>query len=524
MKIENDLVVENDIPSIINFSNNGNPTRISSSNKADVELVPTKLYEFILDGFNNSGGPQGVAAHFTLPFGICAFAYFNPRKMPDLPSASATRNEPAFSGKKTGIVTGGMQLHVEANPPDDAEITPTDNHLAYFLGSARQLAMANSAATILGNKITDAFNNEFSSGPNARVPLERIDFSGYGASIFSKWLNESANFGRVSQVTFDVMIGRTAHEVIQIKSILFPWDVPVVRSIVIQRKNTGIVTRWDSGWVATGPGRFEFLSNVQNVDPEFSPYKFHPGTVTGIYNVREIRDVSEEMDIFIPKLKGTRFSGVYFNGDIEIENIIRGALPKTGSEPTGFSRVHSVGQFGYVMLADTGKVNDQTTLGQLFPPAQFKELLNDPKVGGSLGGPVNAVMDIAGSGQRMQLTRVDISASNEPNVTFVVSVRGTVELPKEGSWTVAKCLPSKDVSTVNAEEAVPLIRNGIMTVRRQGVAVTRKIAYNGSRHSLGDPSEIDKYATNAPRCSRPPIQLFTNYGYAKNIIQTPIVF
>ena len=498
MKIENDLVVENDIPSIINFSSNGNPTRISSSNKADVELVPTKLYEFILDGFNDSVGPQGVAAHFTLPFGICAFAYFNPRKMPDLPSAIATRNEPAFSGKQTGLVTGGMQLHVEANPPSDAAITPTDNHLVYFLGSTRQLAMANSAATILGNKITDAFNNEFSSGPNARVPLERIDFSGYGASIFSKWLNESANFGRVSQVTFDVMIGRTAHEVIQIKSILFPWGVPVVRSIVIQRKNTGIVTRWDSGWVATGPGRFEFLSNTKDVDPEFSPYKFHPGMVTGIYNVREIKDVSEDMDIFIPKVSGTRFSGVYFNGDIEIENIIRGALPKTGSEPTGFSRVHSVGQFGYVMLADTSKVTDKTMLGQLFPPAQFKELLNDPKVGGSLGGPINAVMDIAGSGQRMQLTRVDISASNEPNVTFVASVRGTVELPKEGSWTVAKCLPSKDVSTVNAEEAVPLIRNGIMTVRRQGVAVTRKIAYNGSRHSLGDPSEIDKYATNAP--------------------------
>ena len=498
MKIENKLVVEPDIPPIITFIANGSPTRISSARKADVELAPTKLYEFILDGFNDSGRPQGVAAHFTLPFGICAFAYFNPRKMADLPSANATRNEPAFSGKKTGLVTGGMQLHVEANPPDNAEVTPTDNHLAYFLGSARQLPMANSASTILGNIITDSFNNEFSGGPNARVPLERIDFSGYGASIFSKWLNESANFGRVSQVTFDVLIGRTAHEVIQIKSILFPWGVPVVRSIVIQRKNTGIVTRWDSGWVATGPGRFEFLSNVKDTETEVSPYKFHPGMVKGIYDVREIRDVSEEMDIFIPEVNGTRFSGVYFNGDVEIENIIKGALPKTGSEADGFFRVHSVGQFGYVMLADTGKVTDQTTLDQLFSPAQFKELLNDPKVGGSLGGPVNAVMDIAGSGQRIQLTRVDISASNEPNVTFVVSVRGTVELPKEGSWTVAKCLPSKDVSTVNAEEAVPLIRNGIMTVRRQGVEVTRKIAYNGSHHSLGDPLEIDKYATNAP--------------------------
>src|SRR5688572_28815631 len=104
--------------------------------------------------------------------------------------------------------------------------------------------------------------------------------------------------------------------------------------------------------------------------------------------------------------------------------------------------VHSIGQFGYVMLADTSKLTDKTTLETLFPAHLFKQLLNDPKIGGSLGGPVNAVMNIASSGQRMQVSRVDVSPSNGPNVSFVVSVKGTVELPKEGSWAVVKCLPS----------------------------------------------------------------------------------
>jgi hypothetical protein len=496
MSIENPLADNTGIPRIINFSSNGNPTRLSSARKTEVVLAPRNLYEFIVDGFNSADRPYAVAAHFTLPFGICAFAYFNPREIIDLPQSRTTVNSPEFSNKKVGAVTGGMQLHVEALPPPGVNISDTDNHLAYFVGSATQFPFANSTQTILGDKITPAFNNEFSTGPNARVPLERIDFAGYGASIFSKWLNESANFGRVSQVTFDVMIGRTAHEVIQIKSILFPWGVPVVRSIVIQRKNTAIVTRYDSGWVATGPGKFEFLSNVKGVSQESSPYVFHPGMVTGIYDVREIRDVPKEMDITIesPPNNKIRFTGVYFNGDIEIENIVKGAWRQTKDQ---YSMVHSVGQFGYVMLADTSTLTDKTTLATLFPADLFKQLLNDPKIGGSLGGPVNAVMNIASSGQRMQVSRVDVSPSNGPNVSFVVSVKGTVELPKEGSWAVVKCLPSKDVIPLNPNEAVPVIRHRKLTVERIGTVVKSKLEVTDSHHCLGDPADIDQYAPNA---------------------------
>jgi len=242
MKIENPLVQENDIPAIINFGNNGDPTRISSAKKNEVELVPRKLYNFIIDGFISAEKPYGVAAHFSLPFGICAYAYFNPIIVEDLPHARARTNEPSFSNKKTGQISGGMQLHVESIPPPGAVVSAADNHKAYFIGSARQLPIANSnTVTILGSKITPQFM-EFTEGMNAKVPLQRIDFSGYGASIFSNWLNEKANFGRVNQVKFDVMIGRTAHEVIQIRSILFPWGAPVVRSVVIQRKNSGTVT------------------------------------------------------------------------------------------------------------------------------------------------------------------------------------------------------------------------------------------------------------------------------------------
>jgi hypothetical protein len=516
MRVENTLVPEADVvPPIINFSNNGNPTRISSAQKAEVILAPKKLYQFILDGFNKVEKPHGAAANFTLPFGICAFAYFNPNKIVGLPSAKACANEPAFTSKKTGELSGGMQLHINALPVTPLKGKSVADKQAYFIGSATQMpTAADNSNNILGQKILSQFA-EFSNSFTAKVPLERIDFSGYGASIFSNWLNESANFGRVSQVKFDVLVGRTAHEVIQIKSILFPWAVPVVRSIVIQRKNTGIVTRYDSGWVAQGPGEFDFRSHtdIGGIRPEGNPYNFHPGMVKGIYNVREIRELPDTMDLLIEnKLKQKiRFSGVYFNGDIQIENIIKGGLPKTATIP---QRVHSVGQFGYVMLADPKFVNDTTKLTELFPAESFKNLLTNPKIGGSLGGPVNAVMNIASTGQRMQVSRVDISASSEANTTFVVAVRGTIELPKEGSWTVVKCLPSKDIIPLNPAEAVPVIRNGLLNI------ITGNIAFNNSSHCLGDPAEIDKYA---PLAAAPALQysLLQTTGTQKLLFRRP---
>ncbi|MBC7745707.1 MAG: hypothetical protein H7096_11445 [Flavobacterium sp.] len=518
MKVTNPLVQENDVPDIINFRDNGSPTRISSAGKNEVALAPKNLYGFIIDGYNKAEDPHALTAHFTLPFGICAFAYFNPKKIDGFPGATTSANEPVFLSKKTGVLSGGMQLHIEATAPTASRLNTQPDKQAYFIGSARQMRIADDRSNnILGTIIAGQFNGEFADSANAKVPLERIDFSGYGASIFSNWQNERANFGRVNQVKFDVLIGRTAHEVIQIKSILFPWGVPVVRSVVMQRKNSGIVTRYDSGWVAQGPGEFDFRSGIAGFNrPEINPYRFHPGLVTGIYNVREIRELPDNMDILVTNASGNaiRFSGVHFNGDIQIENIIKGGLPITDAVP---QRVHSAGQFGYVMLADPKLVDDKTTLRNLFPAESFKKLLTNSKIGGSLGGPVNAVMNIAATGQRMQVTRVDVSVSNEVNTSFVVAIRGTIELPKEGSWTVVKCLASNDTVPLNVAEAVPVIRNGLLGFDLKG---KRSVDFKNSSHCLGDPAEIDKYT---PGAAVPAIQysLLQTTGTQKLLFRRP---
>ena len=65
------------------------------------------------------------------------------------------------------------------------------------------------------------------------VPLRRIDFSGYGASTFSEWIDSNASGPAVTKVQFEASIGRTALEVIQVVSVIYPYCIQVVRTITM---------------------------------------------------------------------------------------------------------------------------------------------------------------------------------------------------------------------------------------------------------------------------------------------------
>ena len=94
------------------------------------------------------------------------------------------------------------------------------------------------------------------------MPLSRIDFSGYGASIFSHWEDPTAAIAAASKAYFDVFIGRTAQEVIQVRSLLYPWGVRVVRTITLTRASDAYVFRFDTGWQAESDGVYDFSYKV----------------------------------------------------------------------------------------------------------------------------------------------------------------------------------------------------------------------------------------------------------------------
>ena len=128
-------------------------------------------------------------------------------------------------------------------------------------------------ATTLGEDVSVIFNGEFFEPPTnlddqRGVPLTRIDLSGYGASTYSNWINKEAQFASTSQARFDVLVGRTAHEVIQVKSIVYPWGIRVVRTITLFRVGSGYVYRFDTGWKAESDGKFDFRFKYAHRQPD----------------------------------------------------------------------------------------------------------------------------------------------------------------------------------------------------------------------------------------------------------------
>jgi hypothetical protein len=512
----------------IPFPDHGVPTRIASANRADVALAPAAVAKYIVDGFNDEKNEFAAAAHFALPFGMNAVAFFHPFvkdvelrtfKLPKSETKIVIKepyaysilslNQPRFTFKNRGLF-GAMQIKVasEGAPNiqrDENELPDPSFHGAVFQTpnvitniitnvSPPDLTV-HKEDSILGDPVTKQFNRvmygnyvgingppalRFKRSEEAKVPLRRIDFSGFGTSVFSNWFNKFANAGGVSQVKFDILVGRVKHEVIQIKSIIIPFFVPVVRTIVIERKNHGNIIRTDSGWVATGPGEFH------------AGYDCHPGVIKGAYNVTSIKDTSIALaqQLVTPdpdngSIQNVELAGVYYDADMLIENVVSGFKNTAANFDAGYKLVPSKKQFGYIMLG-----NAKTALEFYYTNTDLQNFLKRPEVG-PLGGPLDCVVNIAGTDQMMHMTRAEVGASL--SASLVAAARGTLHFPKGGSWSVVKKLSNGTIAPLNNDETVPLIRHGKLKFKGQ-----RPLApeFKGSLHVLGTPSEIEKYAAS----------------------------
>jgi len=319
------------------------------------------------------------------------------------------------------------------------------------------------------------------------VPLTDIGLSGYGASMFSNWANKDALFAQVSQAQFNVVTGRTSHEVVQVKSMVYPWGIRVVRTITLFRLANGYVARIDSGWQAESDGKYDFTwekpilgsdgVTVVGKTPMPNPFTFHPGIVRGVFSVRNIKEQPKKFSLGIGPLKA-ELNAVTFDADVELENVTEGGQN---------NRVVSKGIVGYVQIAPAGQPIDVV---------QFEALLKSEN--NTIGGHISCIIKVAGSAQRMKLNRFDVNTSEDAshNPIFVSAARGSVVMPKDGSWTMIQHgRKTGDVSPLPEQLSVPLIRVG-QWVKNQVVSpvdVTNllRIAYPGDLLKLPDESTIN---------------------------------
>lgn len=462
-------------PSPLASSDDGGPSIIGTHSITLVPIVPSKVVEQIVDEFNRTPDYIPASALFTLPFGMKAAAWLNPQSSAGSSWATLNFNCPKT---KDGRFTGGLQLSVKAlntNMGPDVE-SPSLPGAAYQMRNGIDpytlvpLGVSVLSASLTNPGVEKDFNDEM--GPSAkkhRVPVTRIDFSGYGASMFSDWANPNA-LATVSQARFDVMVGRTAYEVVQVVSILYPWAVPVVRTITLRRRKEGVVIRTDSGWVATGPGLYIYPEPDPKYKNEMPPnskkIETHPGVVRGVFNVRRIREtgrvITRQYQYPSVNLKvNVELIEVRFDADFEIEDVVSGQ--GAGDRVTGCDHV------GFVQRSPDG-----------YPlmPEYLAAIMQDE---GPIGGPVDCVVNIGDSGQKMRIARVDVDVAPPwpPGVPqFAAAARGMLDLPSDGEWSVLRHdLSVDEPQQVNPISGVPLIREG--TAKGSGISQWYRIAEPG---------------------------------------------
>ncbi len=482
----------NDPPyGILKFDDDGTPALIGNNGLDTVPLAPLPVTNAVVKNYNTDTNFKAWSL-VTLPNGlisVCVYDQDNYYVKPHPNTSGATIE--LIKASFNDDVQAGLQIVTKSGYNINE-----DNHV--FKGLTQQMFNAKSLFqsgtwSILGSTVTAIFNNEFGNNDiiDRGVPLERYDFTGYGANVFSNWLNKQAEIASVSKTIFEVWKGRTSQEVIQVRTILYPWAVKVVRTITMYRSSNGFEYRVDSGWRADSNGEYDFKNQFPERDSTGAPvldadgnilyqtvpgdtqYTFHPGLVRGVYNVRNIAEnnlapytnewfkntgayVNEDdglaYDVHDPTHPLTAplsvdLRPVYFDADVLITDVDGSKNAATGDFIT------SKKMLGYIQIAPKGIIISQE---------DFSDLLD---LQNGLGGPVNCLLNINGSNQKMRISRVEVNHSIDEsgNIVFVSAAKGMPVLPKDGSWSIVlHDKPSTEVRPIT-DTVVSLIRKGVFT-------------------------------------------------------------
>ncbi len=401
-----------------------------------VKLVPTLPGMVCVEIAVAASRKNDAAALFSLPFGLRALVFMDPLREPVFqnPPVIVGLPQPTFDGRLAAaqqlrlIATGGG---VPGVPLDPARMMP---------GRLRQtsnlLPNAVGLTSVLPSELGPDFQHKFEQG----VPLHAVDLSGYGLSCFSDWHVDDGEALGVTQVRFDVLVGRTSYEVIKFRTVLGPCQARVVRTIVLERRNSGRVQRFDSGWVPIDDGTFN----------RYVP--FETGLLRALRRIRNIRILPQPL---LNLKDGSVWQPVLFDADAEIDDVTAGG--RNGLVP-------ALDQAGYVQTSPDTPPDMQ----------RFVELFK--AVGGPIGGAVDCRVRL-GQTLDMHLSGLvaDLAPADDETPGFAVAIHGTPTLPRAGQWSAVRIDgKTSDVSAVDA-------RRGLPVVRRPGGPCTFREAADGRR-------------------------------------------
>lgn len=471
---------------LLNQVNNAMPTIFYQNDGSQTKIHPkdyiSKFKNNLRDENDKGNENLQTKVLFTLPNGICSVVSLFPYKPDEKYYNNDHLNfiEPGF--KQSGEdLKGGIQFRIAAtddNPEGAEPMNPPR-----LRGASIQFPTLKDwpGISMLGQSVTTIFNGVFYDENNSDwgqvevgVPVTHLDFSGYGASTFSDWRNPLVKFASISQAKFDIAKGRTANELVQAVSVIYPWGIGVTRTVTFNRNNNSVLYREDSGWVAQSEGLFDFsfkwsddFNNLKTFD---SPFEIYPGITEGLFNIRNIKEdyndlidgisyipvtgdyywdkqtnkiykIGDGPHPLIPELK-VIFVAVYFDADVKfdnMDNMVAGRRFK-----------------GYLQLSPNGVP---------IPDRILKKVMEENKQ--PILGHTDVVMPVEDTLQQFRANAVEMTASYKEDkinsLIFVGSVKGSFLFPKEGSWSVVEVdQDSGDVSNLEPGVSPGLIKDGMI--------------------------------------------------------------
>jgi hypothetical protein len=408
---------------------NGGRTLLGTNTVKLVPVLPGVIAAAWVDAAQQR---RECAALFSLPFGLRAFARLDGGRLRPLafPPIEASLHQVDFGPAMTSAQQ--VRLTATGNRPPGRRDDPARS----MPGALHQLdnLRAPNAAN-LRHVLDDPLDpiDVHMEAFNELLPLHQADLSGYGLSTFSDWRRD-AEVG-VTQVRFDVMRGRTALEVIQRRTVLAPCEAHLVRTIVMERRNSGRVLRFDSGWLAVDDGLFA------------QPARFDRGVVIAFRHIRRIRVLDRPVLVLSD---GSVWREVLYDCDAELEHV-------TANGVAGHVPVRD--QSGYVQVAPSGP-------GAAPTAARIAALF--AAVSGPIGGPADCAIRIGGT-LEAQVARIAADVAprdgNQPP-GFVVAAYVSPKLPRAGQWSAVR------ITSATGEAAPVDPRHGIPVVRRAGQPYT----------------------------------------------------
>jgi hypothetical protein len=396
----------------------GTPTLFLVAVANPAAIVPVAT----LQQYQAAAGSKRTGAMFTLPFGITA-ELNDTRTNPQLAGPTYRIPSVAFPDQKlTGArvlsITGAPSQPLESTLPGTAEVGYSSSSPSYG-----QQVLDGNQPTL---SVASFWDQDFGPTGKGFMPVARIDLSGYGTSMFSDWHDPSIQDVGIVRALFDVLLGRTAHEVVTAQTWIVPWCIRLQRTITFDRSDGGEVIKHDTGWHAVAAGTFEFLQGSTVSKP-----RILQGPVTKLDNVRNIQFSNTTV---IPTGSSIHYRPCTFDADVTFAH----SLKMAADGKTSVDTVVCTSIQGYADVTASTDVTTTLSAGDIMTLLQYEGQVNGST---RVTGTTSCVARTHGSGTSqfaMAVTGIGAAVATGSTPKLQTALFGTPQLPKDGQWSIAK--------------------------------------------------------------------------------------